>query len=113
MRIPSKPALNNVLHTVLFLLPICAFIKRHKAEPFFFYLAYRAPHVPLDATKKYLDRFPGEMPERRRQCLAMLSAVDDGVGQVMATLRQNGLGQLHLSRGHLSRGSGSGFGIQS
>ena len=91
MRIPSKPALNNVLNTVLFLLPICAFIKRHKAEPFFFYLAYRAPHVPLDATKKYLDRFPGEMPERRRQCLAMLSAVDDGVGQVMATLRQNGL----------------------
>ncbi|MFN0076946.1 MAG: sulfatase-like hydrolase/transferase [Prosthecobacter sp.] len=69
----------------------CAFIKRHKAEPFFFYLAYRAPHVPLDATKKYLDRFPGEMPERRRQCLAMMSCVDDGVGQVMETLRENGL----------------------
>ena len=97
MRIPSKPALNNVLNTVLFLLPICAFIKRHKAEPFFFYLAYRAPHVPLDATKKYLDRFPGEMPERRRQCLAMLSAVDDGVGQVMATLRQNGLEENTLN----------------
>lgn len=69
----------------------CAFIKRHKAEPFFFYLAYRAPHVPLDATKKYLDRFPGEMPERRRKCLAMMSCVDDGVGQVMETLRENGL----------------------
>ena len=69
----------------------CAFIKRHKAEPFFFYLAYRAPHVPLDATKKYLDRFPGDMPERRRQCLAMMSCVDDGVGQVMETLRQNGI----------------------
>lgn len=72
-------------------LAACAFIKRHKAEPFFFYLAYRAPHVPLDATKKYLDRFPGEMPERRRQCLAMMSCVDDGVGKVMETLRQNGL----------------------
>jgi len=69
----------------------CAFIKRHKAEPFFFYLAYRAPHVPLDPTKKYLDRFPGEMPECRRRCLAMMSAVDDGVGRVMETLRQNGL----------------------
>ncbi len=69
----------------------CAFIKRHKVEKFFFYLAYRAPHVPLDATKKYLDRFPGEMPQRRRQCLAMMSAVDDGVGQVMLTLRQYGL----------------------
>ncbi len=69
----------------------CSFIDRYKDKPFFFYLAYRAPHVPLDAPKKYLDRFPGKMPERRRQALAMLSAVDDGVGQVMETLSKNGL----------------------
>ena len=69
----------------------CAFIKSHKEQPFFFYLAYRAPHPPLDATPKYLERFPGEMPERRRECLAMMSAVDDGVGQVMESLRKNGL----------------------
>lgn len=69
----------------------CSFIERYKAQPFFFYLAFRAPHVPLDAPQKYLDRFPGEMPERRRQALAMLSAVDDGVGRVMETLRKNGL----------------------
>ena len=69
----------------------CAFIKRHQDQPFYFYLAYRAPHVPLDATQKYLDRFPGPMPDRRRECLAMMSAVDDGVGQIMATLRQCGL----------------------
>ena len=49
----------------------CAFIKRHPKEPFFFYCAYRAPHVPLDAPPKYLERFPGKMPERRRQALAM------------------------------------------
>ena len=69
----------------------CNFITKHAAQPFFYYLAYRAPHVPLDATQKYLDRFPGEMPERRRQCLAMMSAVDDGVGEVMKTLRQHKL----------------------
>ena len=51
-----------------------AFIKRHRDEPFFFYCAYRAPHVPLDAPPKYLNRFPGEMPERRRQAVAMISA---------------------------------------
>ncbi|MCA9192292.1 MAG: sulfatase-like hydrolase/transferase [Planctomycetales bacterium] len=66
----------------------CAFIRKHQDEPFFFYLAYRAPHVPLDAPPKYLDRFSEDMPHRRRQCLAMLSAVDDGVGQVMDTLRE-------------------------
>jgi len=68
-----------------------AFIERHKSKPFFFYLAYRAPHVPLDAPQKYLDRFPGEMPERRRQALAMLSAVDDGVGRIVETLEKCGI----------------------
>lgn len=66
----------------------CAFIKRHHDEPFFFYCAYRAPHVPLDAPAKYLQRFPGKMPERRRQALAMISAIDDGVGRIMETLRE-------------------------
>ena len=68
-----------------------AFVRRHHKEPFFLYLAYRAPHVPLDATQQYLDRFPGEMPERRRRALAMLSAVDDGVGGVLQSLRQYGI----------------------
>ena len=65
-----------------------AFIRRHRDKPFFFYCAYRAPHVPLDAPKKYLDRFPGNMPERRRQALAMISAMDVGVGKIVATLRE-------------------------
>ena len=69
----------------------CAFIERHHDQPFFFYCAYRAPHVPLDAPPKYLKRFAGEMPERRRQALAMISAVDDGVGRIMSTLRRQGL----------------------
>ncbi|MFC7336030.1 sulfatase [Haloferula chungangensis] len=69
----------------------CSFIDRFKDQPFFFYLAYRAPHVPLDAPKEYLDRFPGEMPERRRQALAMLSAVDDGVGRIIKTLEKHEL----------------------
>jgi len=66
-----------------------AFIKRHHAEPFFLYVAYRAPHVPLDATEKYLRRFPGPMPERRRRALAMISAVDDGVGGILESLREH------------------------
>lgn len=67
------------------------FIRRHSEQPFFLYLAYRAPHVPLDAPQKYLARFPGEMPERRRQALAMISAMDDGVGQIVAELKMQGL----------------------
>ncbi|RKX44940.1 MAG: sulfatase [Verrucomicrobia bacterium] len=72
-----------------------AFIKRNKKEPFFLYLAYFAPHVPLEATEKYLSRFPrstgsgqaGKMPERRRYALAMMSAVDDGIGRIRELLK--------------------------
>lgn len=74
----------------------CAFIRRHRHTPFFFYCAYRAPHVPLDAPEKYLKRFPGKMPERRRRALAMIAAVDAGVGKVMATLRECGLEERTL-----------------
>lgn len=74
----------------------CAFIERHHQQPFFFYCAYRAPHVPLDAPPKYLDRFPGKMAERRRKALAMISAIDDGVGQIMDTLRRYGLEERTL-----------------
>ena len=73
-----------------------ALIERYKEQPFFLYVAYRAPHVPLDAPKKYCDRFPGQMPERRRQALAMLSAVDDGVGLITATLKKHGLTEKTL-----------------
>ncbi|MEO1524819.1 MAG: sulfatase-like hydrolase/transferase, partial [Planctomycetota bacterium] len=71
-------------------------IRRYQDQPFFLYIAYRAPHVPLDAPPKYLKRFPGEMPQRRRQALAMISATDDGVGLVMKTLKQCGLSENTL-----------------
>jgi len=61
------------------------------APPLFLYIAYRAPHVPLDAPQSYLERFPGEMPERRRQALAMIAAMDDGVGKITATLKELGI----------------------
>ncbi len=73
-----------------------AFIDQNRDQSFFLYVAYFAPHVPLEATQKYLDRFPGEMPERRRYALAMISAVDDGVGAIMDRLEENGLSDKTL-----------------
>ncbi|MFQ5791145.1 MAG: sulfatase, partial [Acidobacteriota bacterium] len=35
-----------------------------------------------------LKRFPGEMPERRRYALAMISAIDDGVGRIREVLQR-------------------------
>lgn len=72
------------------------FIDHHNKSPFFLYLAYFAPHVPLASTKKYLDRFPADMPTRRRYALAMISAVDDGVGRIMDRLQQHGIDENTL-----------------
>ena len=66
------------------------FINRHRDEPFFLFVAYNAPHYPMHAPEKYLERFP-DLPWDRRIMVAMLSAVDDGVGEITQALRENGL----------------------
>jgi len=68
-----------------------AFIERNKDTQFFLYLAYFAPHLPLETTPKYLARFPGKMAERRRYALSMISAIDDGVGEIRELLATLGL----------------------
>lgn len=67
------------------------FIERNHAKPFYLHIGYYGPHTPLEATQKYLDRFPGPMPERRRYALAMIAAIDDGIGEIMEKLRAHGL----------------------
>lgn len=68
------------------------FIQRHKDEPFFLFVSYNAPHYPMHAPQKYLDRFPN-LPWDRRIMAAMISAVDDGVGEITATLESLGLSE--------------------
>jgi arylsulfatase A-like enzyme len=58
-------------------------------QPFFLYIGYNAPHYPMHAPQPYLDRFP-HLPWERRIMAAMLSAVDDGVGQIVAELERQG-----------------------
>ena len=65
------------------------FIHRSQ-EPFFLYVPYNAPHYPMHAPKKYLDRFP-DLPPDRRIMAAMISAVDDGVGEIITALKQKGV----------------------
>ncbi len=63
------------------------FIKREKDNPFFLYLAYNAPHTPLQASKEYLDRNLHIKDPKRRTYAAMITAVDDGVGRILDTLK--------------------------
>ncbi len=67
------------------------FIRRHRERPFFLYLAYSAPHTPYQAPERYRRRFAGIAEDECRTYAAMISAVDDGVGRVLDTLRQLGI----------------------
>lgn len=67
------------------------FIERNQEEPFFLFLSYNAPHTPLQASKKYLDRFDHITDKKRKTYAAMVSAVDDGVGLVLNKLSALGI----------------------
>ena len=72
------------------------FIERHREVPFFLYLAFHAPHSPIQTIDKYYQRFPNIENETARIYAAMISAVDDWVGAVLDTLRRNGLEERTL-----------------
>lgn len=58
------------------------------SEPFFLYTAYNAPHYPMHAPEEYLRRFD-HLPWDKAIMAAMISAVDDGVGEIVAELERN------------------------
>ena len=67
-----------------------AFVDRHKNEPFFLYVPFNAVHAPMEGAQKYLDRFKGIQQNLRRTHAAMLSALDDAVGRIVAKIRESG-----------------------
>ena len=62
-------------------------------KPFFMYLAYNAPHVPVQPPAEWLEkvkkREAGITP-KRAALVALIEHLDDGVGRVMAALESSG-----------------------
>jgi len=67
-----------------------AFIRRHDSQPWFLYLAFNAPHVPLEPTPERLARFASITDPKRRAYAAQISLLDDAIGETLQTLRQTG-----------------------
>jgi arylsulfatase A-like enzyme len=81
------------------------FINKSRGGPFFLFLSFNAPHAPLQAPEACLARFkhlavdgePGvlcgytkkHIAHPRQVYAAMVSAMDDAIGRVLASLRQN------------------------
>jgi len=83
-----------------------SFIKANKDEPFFMYYASPLPHLPLQAPKEYVDKyrkifgeeepyignesyFPNRYP--RATYAAMISYLDDQLGELVSTLKELGI----------------------
>lgn len=65
--------------------------QRRKDKPLFLYTAFNAPHSPLQAPQSYLDRYANIGSENRRIYAAMVTAMDDGIGRIVAAIESEGM----------------------
>lgn len=85
------------------------FITRNRESPFFVYLAFNAPHTPLQVPENYLQKYRAlnlshsEFPDRGHpltgnadpdmiaKVYGMVENIDDNVGRLLAKLEESGL----------------------
>jgi arylsulfatase len=75
---------QNII-TTLYTEEAVDFIKRHKENPFFLYVAHSMPHVPLGVS----DQFKGKSEQGMYGDVMM--EIDWSVGEILKTLRENNL----------------------
>jgi arylsulfatase len=87
-RVKEPPVMNELTET--YTKRATAFIREHRDEPFFLYLAHNMPHTPLTPGK----RFAGHSP--RGLYGDAVEEIDWSVGEIVHTLRETGLDQRTL-----------------
>jgi arylsulfatase A-like enzyme len=63
-------------------------------KPFFLYLAYNAPHTPIQPAADWLEMAKRREPnisEKRAKLVAMIEHLDHGVGEVVQALKAHGV----------------------
>ena len=60
-------------------------------EPFFLYFASLAPHAPYEAPESYKAIYADVVDPQRQTYMAMITALDDQVGRIVAALDAKGL----------------------
>ena len=88
-----------------------------KTQPYFVYLAYNAPHTPIQPPADWLQRIKsreGNITDRRAKLVALIEHLDDGIGRVIAALKNTGQSNNTLiiftsdNGGQLSVGANNG-----
>lgn len=63
-------------------------------RPFFLYLAYNAPHFPVQPPESWLEKVKARQPnlsEKRAKLVAFIEHLDNGIGQVIQALKDYGV----------------------
>ncbi len=66
-------------------------VQRDKSKPFFLYVAFNAPHSPLQAPPEEIAKYAFIEDPKRRTYAAMVSRMDEQIGRITATLEREGL----------------------
>lgn len=64
-----------------------AYLREPRTEPFFLFMSYNAPHVPMEAKLEHLEKFAGHP---RATLAAMMWSVDENIGRLRAELESQG-----------------------
>ncbi|MEO6000591.1 MAG: sulfatase-like hydrolase/transferase [Chitinophagaceae bacterium] len=67
--------------------------QKNSKDPFFLYLAYNAPHFPVEPPADWLAKVKARQPElseKRTKLIALIEHMDDGIGKVIRSLKETG-----------------------
>lgn len=67
--------------------------RKKEEKPFFLYLAYNAPHFPIQAPQNWLDKVIAREPKlstKRAKNVAFIEHLDFNIGRVMQALKESG-----------------------
>lgn len=68
------------------------FMEKNKSKPFFIYWALNNPHYPLQGTDKW-RKYYKDLPSPRDKYAAVISTMDEQIGQVMAKIKSLGISE--------------------
>jgi arylsulfatase A-like enzyme len=63
---------------------------RPTGQPWFAYVAYNAPHVPLEIGEEWVEPISKDLPEKWRKLYGMVANIDHNVGRLLDTLESRG-----------------------
>lgn len=87
--VPTKGFITDVLTDAAL-----NFISQHKAQPFFCYVPFNAPHSPHQVADRYFDKYKAKgLDDEQASIYGMVENVDDNVARLLARLDQLDLAQ--------------------